>query len=58
MIRTVLFLVIGGVVTPSPAPSTIPNVVFILTDDPGWADTTPYGQTKFFEALRLTIQSV
>jgi arylsulfatase A-like enzyme len=28
-------------------PATPPNIVFILADDLGWADTTPYGSTYF-----------
>ena len=30
-----------------------PNVVFILADDLGWADTTLYGQTKFYQTPNL-----
>ncbi len=30
-----------------------PNVVFILADDLGWADTTLYGQTKFYRTPNL-----
>jgi arylsulfatase A-like enzyme len=26
-----------------------PNVLFILADDLGWSDTTPYGRTKFYQ---------
>ncbi len=30
-----------------------PNVVFILADDLGWADTTLYGHTKFYQTPNL-----
>ena len=30
-----------------------PNVVFILADDLGWADTTLYGQTKFYQTPNI-----
>jgi arylsulfatase A-like enzyme len=30
-----------------------PNVVFILADDLGWADTTLYGHTKYYETPNL-----
>ena len=30
-----------------------PNIVFILADDLGWADTTPYGHTNFYQTLIL-----
>ena len=30
-----------------------PNVVFILADDLGWADTTLYGHTKFYKTPNL-----
>ncbi len=29
------------------------NVVFILADDLGWADTTPYGQTKLYKTPNI-----
>jgi arylsulfatase A-like enzyme len=30
-----------------------PNILFILADDLGWADTTPYGHTKFHRTPNL-----
>ncbi len=30
-----------------------PNIVFILSDDLGWADTTPYGHTRFYQTPNL-----
>jgi arylsulfatase A-like enzyme len=30
-----------------------PNILFILADDLGWADTTPYGKTKFHKTPNL-----
>jgi len=33
----------------APKPPAKPNVVFILADDLGWADTTLYGHTKFYQ---------
>ena len=30
-----------------------PNVVFILADDLGWADTTLYGHTKYYKTPNL-----
>jgi arylsulfatase A-like enzyme len=30
-----------------------PNIVFILADDLGWADTTLYGHTKFYQTPNL-----
>jgi len=55
MIRTVLFLALAfaSMVAPSSATSTKPNVVFILADDLGWADTTLYGHTKFHRTPNL-----
>ena len=38
----------GGAATPSK-----PNVVFILADDLGWADTTLYGHTKYYHTPNL-----
>lgn len=30
-----------------------PNIVFILADDLGWADTTPYGHTKYYKTPNI-----
>lgn len=35
------------------AAETKPNVIFILADDLGWADTTLYGHTKFYKTPNL-----
>ena len=34
-------------------PSPKPNIVFILADDLGWADTTLYGHTKYYKTPNL-----
>lgn len=39
--------------TASGAEVTRPNIVFILADDLGWADTTLYGQTKYYRTPNL-----
>ena len=41
--------------TPPPravSPSN-PNVIVILADDLGWADTTPYGHTKYYKTPNI-----
>ncbi len=35
------------------APTSKPNVVFILADDLGWADTTLYGHTKYYHTPNI-----
>ena len=47
-----LTLVLPGAVLQATA-SPRPNVVFILADDLGWADTTLYGHTKFHQTPNL-----
>jgi len=42
---TLFGLVFLGGVAPAAEPARKPNVVFILADDLGWADITPYGST-------------
>jgi arylsulfatase A-like enzyme len=37
----------------APAPVSKPNVVFIMADDLGWTDTTPYGYTKYYRTPNL-----
>jgi len=37
----------------SQAAERLPNVIFILADDLGWADTTLYGHTKFYQTPNL-----
>ena len=39
--------------TASAAAPVTPNVIFILADDLGWADTTLYGHTKFHQTPHL-----
>lgn len=56
MRRVLLLMVLVSVVPVGAAePPTRPNVVFILADDLGWADTTPYGsrfhRTPHIDAL-------
>src|SRR5262245_23974218 len=38
-------LIVLGRVASAAEPAAKPNVVFILADDLGWADLTPYGST-------------
>ncbi len=40
----------ASIATAAPLP---PNVVFILADDLGWADTTLYGHTKYYQTPNL-----
>jgi arylsulfatase A-like enzyme len=39
--------------TPAASPTPRPNVIFILADDLGWADTTLYGHTQFHQTPNL-----
>lgn len=58
--RIVALMVTGTVSGISPGAEPRPNVIFILADDLGWADTTPYG-SKFHETpnlARLAARSV
>jgi arylsulfatase A-like enzyme len=52
---TALLLALLGACAPlaGAAPSAKFNVVFILADDLGWADTTLYGHTKFYRTPNL-----
>jgi arylsulfatase A-like enzyme len=47
---TLLALIAVG---PAAAAPARPNVVFILADDLGWADTTLYGHTRFYQTPNL-----
>ena len=38
---------------PTNPPPIRPNVIFILADDLGWADTSLYGHTKFYQTPQL-----
>ena len=49
----VLAAVNGLSLLASPTPAAPPNVVFILADDLGWADTTLYGHTKYYHTPNL-----
>lgn len=54
--KIVMALLIGMLVSSSIASATEarrPNVIMILADDLGWADTTLYGHTKFYETPHL-----
>ncbi|MEN8849121.1 MAG: sulfatase [Akkermansiaceae bacterium] len=42
-----------GLATSSSAFSASPNVVFILADDLGWADSTLYGHTKLYQTPNI-----
>lgn len=48
-----LLSVLLGVCSQIQAADRPPNVVFILADDLGWADTTLYGHTKFYQTPNL-----
>ena len=53
MKQTLALLLILGVCAPlretRAADALKPNVIFILADDLGWADTTLYGHTKYHQ---------
>lgn len=46
-------LVVGSHAASRAAEPPRPNVLFILADDLGWADTTLYGHTKFYQTPNL-----
>ncbi len=47
-------LMLAGVSSARPAAAEKPlNVIFILADDLGWADTSLYGQTSFYQTPNL-----
>jgi len=48
-----LFLPALNFCSPTSAAELKPNVVFILADDLGWADTTLYGHTKYYKTPNL-----
>ena len=43
----------GGVATAAERSARPPNIVFILADDLGWADTTLYGHTRFYKTPNI-----
>ncbi len=49
LLCTVLLHAVGS----ANAVSAKPNIVFILADDLGWADTTLYGQTKYYRTPNI-----
>ncbi|MFM1770607.1 MAG: hypothetical protein RJA22_3136 [Verrucomicrobiota bacterium] len=48
-----LLLAVAGFLHATAAAAPRPNVIFILADDLGWADTTPYGHTTFHRTPHL-----
>jgi len=42
-----------SLILPAISAASKPNVVFILADDLGWADTTPYGHTKLYKTPNI-----
>ena len=46
------FLIVLAVSSTARAAEAKPNIIFILADDLGWTDTTPYG-TEFYETPNL-----
>ena len=49
MLLVLLVAFVGGIARASERP----NVIFILADDLGWADTTLYGHTSLYETPNL-----
>jgi len=49
ILATIVSLCLLGGVAHAAEQREKPNVVFILADDLGWADTTLYGHTKFYQ---------
>ena len=50
-----IFISLFGVLALAASAATAdkPNVIFILADDLGWSDTTPYGHTKYHRTPNL-----
>ena len=53
MISTTRYLIVVLCLAGAAHAQTKPNIVFILADDLGWADTTLYEQTEFYETPNL-----
>ena len=51
MMKKLLFLLLATV--PAVAAPSRPNIVLILADDLGWADTTLYGKTSLYETPNI-----
>lgn len=47
------FILLFLLLTLPAAAAKKPNLIFILTDDLGWSDTTLYGTTKFYQTPNL-----
>ena len=46
-------LLLTGLLMPSAAAGARPNIILILADDLGWADTTLYGKTSLYETPHI-----
>jgi arylsulfatase A-like enzyme len=53
LLTMLLLLPLTGWSTADASQTIRPNVLIILADDLGWADTTLYGQTKFYQTPNL-----
>jgi arylsulfatase A-like enzyme len=53
LLTMLLLLPLTGWRTADASQTIRPNVLIILADDLGWADTTLYGQTKFYQTPNL-----
>ena len=53
LLAMLLLLPLTGWRTADASQTIRPNVLVILADDLGWADTTLYGQTKFYQTPNL-----
>ncbi|MBP83935.1 MAG: N-acetylgalactosamine 6-sulfate sulfatase [Verrucomicrobiales bacterium] len=54
--KFIIFAIAFGIAVTPTEPSLAsdrPNILFILADDLGWADTTLYGHTNFYETPQL-----
>jgi len=53
VVAAITAVVLGRPAAAAPETARPPNVLFILADDLGWADTTLYGGTSFYETPNL-----